>query len=684
MNRLQWELTDPACTLSVASACVVDGLAYDKLGNLSESKLRGTYTFNALKPTQVMSATGGSVARGTRTYGYDYLGNQVERPDGSISFNDFNLPARIVDKTGPKDVKAAFLYAANGSRARRETPDETVTYAGPYERHRKAGTNSVEHRLHVPGTGATLRYEGNDAFVNKLPTAFSHGDHLGSTSLVTQNDLEASGGLHTKVLEKRHYEAFGLPVNPNWSAPNPFTDLQAPVLDQGFTGHTEDRAIGVVSMRGRMYDGELGRFITTDPVVDGANPTQAWNRYAYVSNNPLRYTDPSGFFMDHDNGGRGDCQNPDGTPCVAAGLSPEQYQSSGGMFGFIVPLGAALFAGGVALYNWAKDNIHIGGGSNSSSPPSYIPPVPGRDGGGGASGGPPGDGGHGGSGNAPKQPAPSTDGSPGGPQGGGGGEGGNSGVPNYGPGNGQECTSGDDPYIGEDRRFSHTEALGTLVTGLGVMSGVGVLEQLGWNGVKYYAGQTATAVMEASIGVRIVGGGAAAGAAKSTATLLEEESGAGPTPLVYAKGTESLAVDGRNFSLPFEVPNSPYETMAIGENIAVSTFTNEQIVFKLPPQSMAVGAHGYLGALTDDTPTVGTFLSAASELASDSGIPFVRGFCMVCSAGRGPLPALQAAVTGLPTYSGINRVGSFGSGFHRLHLPVLNNLNRANSLMCGR
>lgn len=320
MNRLQWELTDPGCMLSVTSKCVVDALAYDKLGNLADSKLRGVYTFNPLKPTQLMSATGGSVANGTRTYAYDYLGNQVERPDGNVTFNDFNLPARIVGKTNAGEVTAAFLYAPNGSRARRVTRDETVSYAGPYERHRKAGTNRVEHRLHVPGTGTTLRYEGDDAFVSKLPTAFSHGDHLGSTSLVTQNELETSGGMFTKVLEKRHYEAFGLPMNPNWSAPNPFSDLQTPVLDQGFTGHTEDRAIGVVSMRGRMYDAELGRFITTDPMVDGANPSQAWNRYAYVSNNPLRYTDPTGFFMDHDNGGRGgDCQNPDGTPCVAAG-----------------------------------------------------------------------------------------------------------------------------------------------------------------------------------------------------------------------------------------------------------------------------------------------------------------------------------------------------------------------------
>jgi RHS repeat-associated protein len=44
----------------------------------------------------------------------------------------------------------------------------------------------------------------------------------------------------------------------------------------------------------RMYSPLLARFISADTIVpDPANP-QALNRSAYVLNNPLRYTDPSG------------------------------------------------------------------------------------------------------------------------------------------------------------------------------------------------------------------------------------------------------------------------------------------------------------------------------------------------------------------------------------------------------
>jgi RHS repeat-associated protein len=40
-----------------------------------------------------------------------------------------------------------------------------------------------------------------------------------------------------------------------------------------------------------------GRFVTPDPVVDqliGIAVPQRWNRYSYVLNNPVRYTDPDG------------------------------------------------------------------------------------------------------------------------------------------------------------------------------------------------------------------------------------------------------------------------------------------------------------------------------------------------------------------------------------------------------
>ena len=48
-------------------------------------------------------------------------------------------------------------------------------------------------------------------------------------------------------------------------------------------------------MGGRIYDPALGRFLSPDPNIPEPGNTQAFNRYAYVHNNPLSFTDPSGF-----------------------------------------------------------------------------------------------------------------------------------------------------------------------------------------------------------------------------------------------------------------------------------------------------------------------------------------------------------------------------------------------------
>jgi hypothetical protein len=48
-------------------------------------------------------------------------------------------------------------------------------------------------------------------------------------------------------------------------------------------------------MNGRVYDPEIGRFISADPYVTLPHDGQGLNRYAYALNNPLAFTDPSGF-----------------------------------------------------------------------------------------------------------------------------------------------------------------------------------------------------------------------------------------------------------------------------------------------------------------------------------------------------------------------------------------------------
>ena len=48
-------------------------------------------------------------------------------------------------------------------------------------------------------------------------------------------------------------------------------------------------------MNGRIYSPKLGRMLSPDPVTQAPGNGQNYNRYTYANNNPLKYTDPSGF-----------------------------------------------------------------------------------------------------------------------------------------------------------------------------------------------------------------------------------------------------------------------------------------------------------------------------------------------------------------------------------------------------
>ena len=64
---------------------------------------------------------------------------------------------------------------------------------------------------------------------------------------------------------------------------------------RGFTGHEHLEAFALINMNGRVYDPAVGRFISPDPYVQQPDFSQSYNRYSYCLNNPLLYTDPTGY-----------------------------------------------------------------------------------------------------------------------------------------------------------------------------------------------------------------------------------------------------------------------------------------------------------------------------------------------------------------------------------------------------
>jgi len=114
---------------------------------------------------------------------------------------------------------------------------------------------------------------------------FLVSDHLGSSSVTTN----ASGAKVASAL----YKAFGESRFSNGSL---YTDYK-------FTGQREESALGIYFFVARWFDPTLGRFMSADTIIPQSQGTQAWDRYAFVNNNPVRYTDPTGHMCREDGKG---------------------------------------------------------------------------------------------------------------------------------------------------------------------------------------------------------------------------------------------------------------------------------------------------------------------------------------------------------------------------------------------
>ncbi len=64
--------------------------------------------------------------------------------------------------------------------------------------------------------------------------------------------------------------------------------------DFGYTGQRDLPDLGLMDYKARFYDDALARFTQPDTIVLNIEDPQDWNRYSYVRNDPVYFTDPSG------------------------------------------------------------------------------------------------------------------------------------------------------------------------------------------------------------------------------------------------------------------------------------------------------------------------------------------------------------------------------------------------------
>ncbi|MBN2817942.1 MAG: RHS repeat-associated core domain-containing protein, partial [Bacteroidales bacterium] len=90
--------------------------------------------------------------------------------------------------------------------------------------------------------------------------------------------------LFSSDLEKFEY----LPYGETWLEKGESND------NPKYNSQELDEETGYYYYNARHYDAALARFVTADTVIDGEYSVSGWNRYAYVSNNPVLYKDPTG------------------------------------------------------------------------------------------------------------------------------------------------------------------------------------------------------------------------------------------------------------------------------------------------------------------------------------------------------------------------------------------------------
>ena len=275
-------------------------VVYDAIGNIQSKADVGTYQYGANNagPHAVTSADG-------VTYTYDNCGNMLGRYEGgtnisSTAWTSFNKVSTLYNGSDGSE----FTYDINHSRivqiSFKDGDGTKKLYLGGFEQTEELTGSQydranwqwthTETRVFVSTPSGTIGIHVQDSAEN-VERKYLHKDHLGSIVAVTG---EGSSG-SASILSEYSYDSWGKPRNSSdWTAQSAIGNHQS-AMDRGFTGHEMLDHVGLVHMNGRIYDSNLGRFLSADPIVQAPGDLQSYNRYSYVRNNPLTLTDPSGY-----------------------------------------------------------------------------------------------------------------------------------------------------------------------------------------------------------------------------------------------------------------------------------------------------------------------------------------------------------------------------------------------------
>jgi len=237
---------------------------YDAVGNRTSVAVNGELVkYETGKGNRLLKA-------GKKAFAYDADGNVISRTteSGETYAYEYDVANRLVGVKGPAGI-VTYSYAPHGARVgRAEAGQEPTRFVFDQEdviAELQGDTTTAEY-THGPGIDEPLTIHRGDR------TAFYHADALGSISDLS--DAEAG------TVAKYEYDAFGTLSTSASEVPNVYA----------YTGRRWDSTADAYFYRARFFQPDIARFFSEDPL----GLTQGPNQYAYVWNNPTRFTDPSG------------------------------------------------------------------------------------------------------------------------------------------------------------------------------------------------------------------------------------------------------------------------------------------------------------------------------------------------------------------------------------------------------
>ena len=141
-------------------------------------------------------------------------------------------------------------------------------------------------------------------------------DHLGSTSVA----VDSVTGEAIETLYKPWGEVRWTTENKTLPTRYTFTGQYSYIADDATD--IGSAGFGLMLYNARWYDPSLGRFAQADTIIPSSQGTQAWDRYAYVNNNPVRYNDPTGHVCSDPEDPTPECEKP-GNGATGGGGKPQ-------------------------------------------------------------------------------------------------------------------------------------------------------------------------------------------------------------------------------------------------------------------------------------------------------------------------------------------------------------------------